>query len=427
MVLFVRTFTRVLISAGLGLGLLLGGSPGLAAIADETDPFANIAAVMRSGDLARADRMLRRLLDDDRHRQRAVQTLERLHQLETFNLEPDELTIGRALKSTGTVMRRYETQHFVTLSDCDAAWTRKKTALLERTYHQFYRFTEQFGIEVVPPERKLLCIIFADYERYRRFAKSVDGVDAPWAGGYFATRSNRVVLFDDRDSPAINQAIDTLEEHQSQARETRERAIKAASTDWDSMAEALSLAADRLDAQVDTNRARILAHAERLATSKTIHEAVHLLSYNSRLQSLGRVYPFWVSEGLATAFETDKPGLPFGPTRSYAPRETGFDRVVAESRLIPIDTVVTVPAGLEGADQLGDPIYSQSYQLFTHLAQSSPGAMRDYLAELQRMPSSYFNRDLHKAVFEKHFGRLGAIERALTRGRGEAKLAQSKR
>ena len=427
MVLFVRTFTRVLICAGLGLGLLLGGSPGLAATTEQKDPFADIASVMRSGDLPRADRMLRKLLDDDRYRQRAVQTLDRLHQLDSFELEPDELTIGRALKSTGTVMRRYETPHFVTLSDGDASWTRTKTALLERTYHQFYRFTDQFGVEVVPPERKLLCIIFADYERYRRFAKTVDGVDAPWAGGYFATRSNRVVLFDDRDSPAINEAIRTLDEHQSQARETRERAIKAASTDLGSMAEALSLAADRLDAQVDSNRARILAHAERLATSKTIHEAVHLLSYNSRLQSLGRVYPFWVSEGLATSFETDKPNLPFGPTRSYAPRETGFDRVVAENRLIPIETVVTLPAGLEGADQLGDPIYSQSYQLFTHLAQTSPGAMREYLAELQHMPSGYFNRDLQKAVFEKHFGRLNAIERALTRGRGESRLAQSQR
>ena len=420
----VRAFTRLLIGLGLFLGLFISGSTGLAKTSGPEDPFADIAAVMRTGDLPRADRMLRRLLDDDRYRMRAVQTLNRLHQLDSFKLEPDELAIDRALQSVGTTMQRYETMHFVTLSDCDATWTRAKSALLERTYHQFYRFAEQFGIEVVPPAKKLLCVVFADYDQYRRFAETVDRVDAPWAGGYFATRSNRVVLFDDRDSPAITEAITTLDAHQARARETRERALKAAETDWAAMADALNEAAERLEVQVDSNRARILEHAEKLATSKTIHEAIHLLSYNSELQSLSKVYPFWVSEGLATAFETDAPNLPFGPTRPYEVREQGFDRVVADGRLIDMQTVVTLPAGLEGADLLGDPIYAESYALFSHLARTAPGALRDYLAELRNMPSGYFNKELQQAVFEKHFGRLSAVERTLVRGRGEQALAQ---
>jgi len=418
----VPAFTRLLI--GLALSLCISGSTGLAETSGTADPFAEVATVMRAGDLNKADRMLRRLLDDDRYRMRAVQTLNRLHQLDSFKLEPDEHAIEKAAQSVGTRMQRYETAHFVTLSDCDAAWTRAKSALLERTYHQFYRFAEQFGIEVVPPARKLLCIVFADYDQYRRFAETVDRVDAPWAGGYFATRSNRVVLFDDRDAPAITEAITTLDTHAAKARETRERALKAAQTDWAAMADALNEAAERIEDQVDSNRARILEHAEKLATSKTIHEAVHLLSYNSELQSLSRVYPFWVSEGLATAFETDAPNLPFGPTRPYEVRELGFDRVIADERLIDLKTVITLPAGLEGADRLGDPIYAQSYALFSHLARTSPGAMRDYLAELRNMPSGYFNKELQQAVFEKHFGRLSAVERTLVRGRGAAALAQ---
>lgn len=406
------------------LGLLMSGSRGLAEAPGRADPFGEITSVMRTGDLARADRMLRRLLDDDQHRKRAVQTLTRLHQLDSFKLQADERAIEKALESVGTNMQRYETPHFVTLSDCDASWTRAKSALLERTYHQFYRFSEQFGIEVVPPGKKLLCVVFADYEQYRRFAERVDRVDAPWAGGYFATRSNRVVLFDDRDSPAITEAMTTLEEHRSKARETRERAARAARTEWGAMSDALNEAAAQLEIQVDSNRVRLLEHAEKLATSKTIHEAVHLLSYNSEMQSLSQVYPFWVSEGLATAFETDQPNLPFGPTRPYEVREHGFDRVIADGRLIDMKTVVTLPAGLEGADLLGDPIYAQSYALFSHLARTSPGAMRDYLAELRTMPSGYFNKELQQAVFEKHFGRLAAVERTLVRGRGEQALVQ---
>lgn len=420
-----HAFTRVLISVGVGLGLMLSGAQGLAGIPGESDPFKDITSVMRTGDLARADRMLRRLLDDGRHRRRAVETLERLHGLDGFELSADETAIERTTQSVGTIMRRYETQHFVTLSDCDAEWTRAKTALLERTYHQFYRFAEQFGIEVVPPEKKLLCVIFTDYDRYQGFAARVDKVDAPWAGGYYATRANRVVLFDDRNAPAISEAMRTLDTHESNARETRERASRAASTELGSMSDALNLAAERIEAQVDSNRARILEHAERLATSKTIHEAVHLLSYNSDLQRPGLVYPFWVSEGLATAFETSEPGLPFGPGRPYEHREMSFDRVVAEGLLIPMETVVTVPAGLEGAETLGDPIYSQSYALFSHLARTSPGALRDYFTELRTLPSGYFNKEVHRATFEKHFGRLAAIERAMVRGRGEAQLARS--
>lgn len=381
------------------------------------DPFVQVDALIAQGELARADRALRVLADQDAHRLRATQALETLHRMPTFELKADEYEIERALATVQTRMHRYETAHFVTLSDCDAAWTREKSALLERAHHQFFRWVDQIGLDVLPPEKKLLCIIFADYEQYRGFAERVDNVDAPWAGGYFATGSNRVVLFDDRQSPPILEAMGKLSEHEERLAQTRERASQARRNGLDTVADALTEAADRLDTEVRANKDRIRAHTERMSTAKTIHESVHMLSYNTGLQRQGRVYPFWVSEGMATAFETGDPARPFGPRESYEAREESFDRVLSEGKLIPLEKVVTVPAGIAGADQLGDPVYAQSYMLFSYLSRTSPDAMKRYLQELNKLPSGYYTAEYHQSLFEQHFGRIDALERAMERSR----------
>lgn len=373
--------------------------------------------MVAQGDLARADRMLRVLAEREQYRLRAIQTLENLHRSPGFELRADEVEIAKALDTVQTRMHRYETGHFVTLSDCDASWTREKSALLERAYHQFFRWVDQIGLDLLPPERKLLCIIFHDYEQYRSFAQRVDNVDAPWAGGYFATRANRVVLFDDRDSPAIVEAMSKLAEHEAKVAETRERARQTARNGMQSMSDSLNAGADRLEAEVRTNKERIRSHAERMSTAKTIHESVHMLSYNTGLQQQGRIYPFWISEGMATAFETGDPAQPFGPREPYQAREDSFNRVRDEGRLIPLEKVVTVAAGIAGADELGDPVYAQSYLLFVYLSRTAPDAMKRYLCELNRLPSGYYTPEYHLTLFENHFGRVDAVERAMLRSR----------
>ncbi|GAB4384720.1 MAG: hypothetical protein Kow0022_08150 [Phycisphaerales bacterium] len=388
------------------------------------DPFSRVDEAMASGDLVRADRLLRVLADDEQHRLRAIQALESLHRMPGFELPVDEAEIERALATVQTRMHRYETAHFVTLSDCDASWTREKSALLERTHHQYFRWIDQIGLDVAPPDHKLLCILFSDYEQYRSFARRVDSVDAPWAGGYFATRANRVVLFDDRHSPAIREAMERLSEHEARIAETRARAQRTSRSGMQAMADALNQAADRLEAEVEANRQRISAHAERMSIAKAVHECVHMLSYNTGLQLQGKVYPFWISEGLATAFETGEPSQPFGPREAYEAREASFDRIAEENRLIPLNRLVSVPAGIAGADELGDPVYAQSYVLFTYLSRTAPDAMKRYLHELNRQPSGYFDPEQQIALFERHFGRIEAVERALLRSRGQSRLTR---
>lgn len=398
------------------------------ALADTTesrDPFIKVEEAISSGDLARADRMLRVLADNEQYRLRAVQSLENLHRMPGFELPVNEREIEKALATVQTRMHRYETAHFVTLSDCDASWTREKSALLERSHHQYFRWIDQIGLDLAPPDHKLLCVVFSDYEQYRSFAKRVDNVDAPWAGGYFATRANRVVLFDDRQSPAIKEAMGKLSEHEAHIAQTRERARTTARSGMQAMADALNQAADRLEGEVNANKERICAHAERMSMAKAVHECVHMLSYNTGLQLQGRVYPFWISEGLATAFETGNPALPFGPREEYEAREESFDRVVAENRLIPLEKIVTVPAGIAGADELGDPVYAQSYMLFSYLSRTAPDAMKRYLQELSRLPSGYFDAEHQVALFESRFGRIEAVERAMLRSRGQSRRASA--
>jgi hypothetical protein len=368
------------------------------------------------GDLAAADGAYREAWQDPFARRQAAASLHNLHKLPEFQLTADEDSVGNTWRQLGPNFARTETAHFVILSDCPPEWVRIRAELLERTRDQVFRVAAQLNVPVYPHPNKLLCVLINDHGQYRAFARAHDGLEARWIAGYYATLSNRVVFYNDETSPAYQRQRSRLSTYEQQLRDARDRAKAAEQEAQTDLAMRLHGTADELDERIRRERERLDQRATAYSLTKTIHEAVHLLSFNIGLQLPDRDYPFWLSEGMATAFETDTPGEIFGPDIPASQRrESRFHELRENGRMLSLQRLAGL-GEVPGSDaDLADAMYSQSHVLFTHLYRTSPDALGRFLRTLADEEPGRVSAERHVQLFRDHFGDPAAVARRILR------------
>ncbi len=372
------------------------------------------ASAASRGDYEQADRLFRTALGNGQTREAAATALRDLHRTPGFPLVVDETEVAKTAGLLGPGFGRTETAHFVILSDVEKDWTRRRGALLERTYHQFFRVMDRLEHPAHPPERKLICVLFADHAMYTAFARAHDGVEAPWIAGYYAGLANRVVFYDDRTGPSFAQAFGALDAHERTVDEMKSRARSMKrSRDESGRVEAENLwaRAEELSDRIDRERTRLNSEAARASEAKTIHEAVHLLAFNCGAQSRAHQYPFWITEGLAVAFETDEPEAAFGPDRASGAREAEMERFRAEGRLIDVGTLVQLTRPPDRDQDTVDVLYAQSYALVSHLYRYERRALGEFLLAIRSEPAGLIPPERLLEIFEGQFGPVEAFER----------------
>jgi uncharacterized protein DUF1570 len=371
----------------------------------------------RSGDLALADRRYRGAWSSQSTRDAAARELYRLHRRSGFTRQVDEEQVSEVERILGPRFARTQTDHFVILSDADRAWTRQRAQLLERTARQFRRVMDRLEYPSVPPGKKLLCVFFREHSAYRAFASSEDGVEASWIAGYYTGLENRAVFYDDRTGPAFLEAFNQLEGHKDTVAKTRLRVVSMRKVKDLKMASSLAAHADDLERDVAREQKRLMDEVQESSESKAIHEAVHLLAFNSGVQSRAREYPFWLTEGMASSFETGNPNASFGPDRPTRYREDEFDRAVS-SGLLSLKKFVVMTEVPQDDPELADVMYAQAYSLLAYMYRYERKALGEYLEAIWSEEAGVRSQREHLELFEKHFGRVGAIEhRWLTRSR----------
>lgn len=318
--------------------------------------------------------------------------------------------VSETIQAMGGNVRRTETDHFVVLSDSGSEWSRQTALLLEPTHDQFERFMKRLGIDPVPPQSKLLCVLIEDHDRFQAFATAQDGVRARWMGGYYATQSNRVVFFDSRTAPEFEQASRDL----AGAEQEAVRAKRGAPT---SAARRAITAAIKEAAA--TEKSRLEEHASSASISKTTHEAAHLLSFNRGLQSRAKQYPFWLSEGLATCFEAssaaDVRKGRFGPEYVNRPREAELASALAEERLIPLEAFVEFVAAPTHDEHAARVMYAQAYGLFRWLHRYEPEALAGLFLDIANHPEAMISPKQQGELFRARFGDPAKLERTWLR------------
>lgn len=350
-------------------------------------------------------------------RQQAADALHRLHAMPGFELTADEEQVSQTLCELGPGFSRMETNHFVILSDCPPQWVRTRAELLERTREQVFRVAAHLDVAVHPHRHKLVCVLINDHARYREFAQAHDGLETRWIAGYYATPTNRVVFYNDETSPAYERIRSRLDRYESQRIDARERAQAAERELQHTLAERLHGTADELDERIRRERQRLDQRATAFSLTKTIHEAVHLVSFNIGLQRPDRDYPFWFSEGLATSFETDSPVGVFGPdTRGSARRHARFHELRRSGRLTSLSRLATLGEPVASDSVQADAMYTQSHALFVHLFQAAPEELGRFIQALADEPPGRITPERHLELFRSHFGEPGVVARRMMSG-----------
>lgn len=322
------------------------------------------------------------------------------------NLAREQLA---ALGTRATVTRA---EPFLIVSDADAAWTQNRAALLQRASHQFTRFADRLGFRLEPSEQPLVVVLVNDHDRYTEFARRHDAVEAGWVAGYYASLSNRAVFYNDETGPMAALAVERLREFDEAVARAKGMATDARRERRAEDAAALEKRAAEMAAKLRHERQRVTSATRINGQAKAVHEAVHLLAFNWGLQARDREYPFWLTEGLATNFETERPGNAFGPEHEFGPRRRDFDRVREEGRLIPLEVFVqmlTVPGDDEEA---ADVMYAQSWSLFRYLFRYERAALCEYFRDILRQPPGRMGPRRHLELFRARFGDLDSVERA---------------
>ncbi len=282
----------------------------------------------------------------------------------------------------------YETKRFIVLSDASPQWTRAQCELLERTYHQFHRFTRRIDVEPKPLRHKLVCVLFEEHQDYQIFARAHDGVTAEWISGYYSPKADRVVFYNIETNPAFS----------------------AATSASSGSGRGSGVAANR-----------IAEDYAKAAIATTVHEAIHQLAFHTRVQSPHVENPLWISEGLATSFETDRTGEAFGPERTYEPRRQQFRRLLDQDKLVPLRELVTWTHMPDDDDDTITAVYHESYALVTWMSRYRRDELRNYLNAMSSEPAGRPTPQRHLRIFEDAFGDVDRLERVWLRHEREAK------
>jgi len=315
----------------------------------------------------------------------------------------------------------YDSTRFIVFSNADAHWTRSHAGHLERTHHQFMRMVNRLGLQPEPLRHKLVCIVFAKHAEFLDFASLHDGVDDPWVTGYYSPKHDWIAFYNPGQGPAVNDARSQIGEMNNELEALATEARQASRQGQLGHARLLGqeLAASRQHVSKQERLLEAYARTEGIAT--TTHEATHMLMYHSNLQSRQVGYPLWVSEGLATCFETSTPNQAFGPDREYQPRLSRFRETLADDALLPLRSLITLDR-LDGLPESKiDVVYHQSYALIAWMSRFRQDQLRRYLETMRLQPPGDLSPEHHLTVFETAFGDVDALDRAwLRHERGRA-------
>lgn len=343
---------------------------------------------------------------------RRARSLERIARLsshdDTSAIEPLQAKLGSGFKT-------YRSRSYLVLSDAPDDWTRGRITLLERAREQYFRDIDRLGVPIHPHPHRLVCVFFGQHADYLDFARTHDGFEAGWTAGYYSMGHNAIIVHDDRTSPSLYRVMRELEKYQERIDELTTRANEANRTGQYDQARLLRDAANDLNEHLLKERQRIENEVLRFGVAKVLHEAIHLLAFNTGLQDRRSSYPLWVSEGLAASFESHSTKSQFGFAFAYEPREQELESLAMKDRLPSLEQLVTLDDNTNLRADTARPIYAVAYGLFKELHRTQRDELAAYLGELADLPAGEQTPAQHLERFERHFGDVATLERRAAR------------
>lgn len=234
------------------------------------------------------------------------------------------------------------TRHYVVCFDTSRAYAQWCASLFERLHATFLNYWKKSGLEVETPREPLVVVIFAERKRYEAFAARDLGAASDRVVGYYDMLDNRITTFDLTGSDQLAR--------QPAATPSR------AGLEILSSPEAASL------------------------VSTLVHEASHQMAFNCGLHRRLAPVPVWLSEGVATFFETPDPGGR-GWKGIGGVNRPRLEKFLAGYRPGVLERIVLGDEPFRDPDESVD-AYARAWALTAFLAQTRRAALAKYMATM---------------------------------------------
>lgn len=275
--------------------------------------------------------------------------------------------------------------HFVVFHEGNPQDAREVCRVLEQARERFFAAFSGIGVGTNRSGQPLIWMCFEGRETFDRYAARADRLQRMWLASYYSSRTNRVAL---------------IRSHFRSYPEWHGESTEQGST------ETLRVA----DAQDEMEVLSMPGTPERFAFPRLTHELAHQLAFNSGLQVRGIMYPFWVSEGLATNFEFEgRAALDTGVCSTVRLRAVLDAHMAGE--LVPLRRFLVEAHGPLDIEQ-SRRYYAQAWALFHFVLRERGEDLVHYLRTLaalrpgRRTPASLFTE------FEVSFGSLESFDLA---------------
>lgn len=283
----------------------------------------------------------------------------------------------------GNSIQTDSTEHFSILHGTGASYVPGTSKTLERAYKQFYETFSQAGFDLAQSTDRLVWICFPEQSKFDEYSLRVEGTDLSWLDGYYSTLTNRVAVVE--PSPRISPR-----DKPEASNDSGSRTNPAANTQPNQ--EVLAMSAD--ESQVDLAR--------------LTHELAHQLAFNSGLQKRGVMYPFWVSEGLATNFEFDWLAGP-GPASCSTARRDCLVKMYTSGELTPLSQFAIQTKAPASASR-SRRYYAQAWAFFQFLLTERSDNLRSYLHQIAALSPGQRTAQVLLREFTDGFGSPESIE-----------------
>lgn len=375
----------------------------------------------KNNQLLDADTLYRRiLLELDPYNEQAYTHLIDIHK--SYDLPKDHPQADQLQKELGNQFKRYQTPHFIILSDANSLWTRNHASRLERAYHQFFRVADNLELKPLPLRTRLICIVMNDHDDFIAYASKKDNMNAAWIAGYYSSLPNYVVFYNTFTGPAMSDALNHLQLINDDLNQNVLDLREAQRNRKYELSKILQDRVDNIKKYLKNENQRLTNIATDAVAIKTIHEATHLLAFNTGIQTRKRQYPFWITEGLATCMETSATQAAFGPEYENDDRRLRFNELLTQNNLLPLAKFICITSVNNNSDTMADILYHQSYALFKWLYAHKKKQLAQYF-EILALPNNTLNEqykyeldpypdaETYRKIFIQCFGNIDEIEK----------------
>ncbi len=275
-------------------------------------------------------------------------------------------------------MMRYDSPHFLALSNAEESFTEARLGNCELLYTVFGDHFRRKGFTLRQPGTRFMVAMFDTQAGLNAY---LGRKASPLLVGMYHTLSNRLVLYDYGQNEVL---LSKKQQAERQARQItslldRQRSLETVQRRADDL---------RTGANVMT----------------VMHEVAHQLSFNCGMLNREGDVPFWLAEGLACYCEATDDGSWQGIGAPDPQRLRMLATVLAnKGQLIALTDLITRDDWLPSArdNQTTLLAYAQSWALFRMLMEQQPQNLRTYLKLIYPRQIS----DRRMADFQQAFGR----------------------